>query len=518
MKKRLTLVILAIWALSWPAPALQAAGEIGSSIAFSLPSVEDTNVSLADFRGRVVMLDFFATWCRPCKEAIPKLNALQRAYGKDGLSVVGYAVDKGGKAIVKPWVVRNGMEFPVVMGDMDTAKAWGVKVLPTTLVIDPQGRVVERFEGVTDDARMVAAFSKYLGKDAPAQPAAAMVNLHKPGQRHIRHFNFYDNEEIGGQKGLVVVVNADLSDQVVEQGVWLQLNLQPQSASGQPQGESKPLYMRVDDPLKEQHILFIRCDQLPPLPEGGRYRSWVAIMDSARRMVEKSWEETVPRPCQGGPRGLITTSTPPIGAKPSDSAAGQEQARTAPRQSAQIETKPEARPEARPEPKAEPQTEEIAGIRLAPNEGPKADLPPRRSGEPRVRRIWVSDNQVVGGRRGMTVHVLADLKGLAPGKGLWLELHISPEARVGTGLSPVAEAKVFRQPVGAGDSEYFPLFVGCDQLPSMPASGFYRTWINLSDGKPQPVERSGDLLVSRPCQTAASSAAAPEPAPGKPGR
>jgi hypothetical protein len=277
----------------------------------------------------------------------------------------------------------------------------------------------------------------------------------------------------------------------------------------------------VDDPLKEQHILFIRCDQLPPLPEGGRYRSWVSIMDSARRMVEKSWEETVPRPCQGGPRGLITASTPPGGARPAATASpgGREQASAAPRQSAQIEPKAEAKAP----PQAEPQAEEVAGIRLAPSEGPKADLPPRRSGEPRVRRVWVSDNQIVGGRRGMTVHVLADLKGLAPGKGVWLELNLSPEAKMGAGLSPVAESKVFRQQVAASDNEYFPLFVGCDQLPSMPASGYYRTWVNVSDGKPQPVERSGDLLISRPCQVASSSAAsssaaAAEPAPGKPAR
>jgi hypothetical protein len=407
----------------------------------------------------------------------------------------------------------------MVMGDKDLAIKLGqVKVLPTTLVIDPQGRVVERFEGVTEDARMVAAFSKYLSKDAPAQPGSAVVNLHKPGQRHIRHFNFYDNEDVGGQKGMVVVVNADLSDQVVEQGVWLQLNLQPQTAGGQPQGESRPLYLRVDDPLKEQHILFIRCDQLPPLPEGGRYRSWVAVMDSARRLVEKSWEETVPRPCQGGSRGLITTSTPPTGGKPAEAKAAEPA-----RQSAQIEAKAEPRAETRVKPEAEPKTEEIAGIRLAPSEGPKADLPPRQSGEPRVRRVWISENQVVGGRRGMTVHVLADLKGLAAGKGLWLELNLSPEARMGAGLSPVAETKIFRQPVSAADSEYFPLFVGCDQLPSMPASGVYRTWVNLSDGKPQPVERSGDLLITRPCQitssnTGLSSAASPDAAPAKTAR
>jgi hypothetical protein len=153
-----------------------------------------------------------------------------------------------------------------------------------------------------------------------------MVNLYKPGQRHIRHFNFYDNEEVAGQKGMVVVVNAVLSDQVVEQGVWLQLNLQPQNAGGQLQGEPKPLYLRVDDPLKEQHILFIRCDQLPPLSEEGRYRSWVAIIDSTRRLVEKSWVEIVPRPCQGKSRGLMTTSTPPGVGKPAAiSPAGQEQ-------------------------------------------------------------------------------------------------------------------------------------------------------------------------------------------------
>jgi hypothetical protein len=91
-----------------------------------------------------------------------------------------------------------------------------------------------------------------------------------------------------------------------------------------------------------------------------------------------------------------------------------------------------------------------------------------------VRQVWVSDNQVMGGRRGMTVHVLAGLKGLSSNKGVWLELTLSPEARLSTGLSLVAETKVFRQQVSVSDNEYFSLFVGCDQLPSIPASCYYR--------------------------------------------
>ncbi len=497
MKKRLTLVIFALLTMTLAAATARAAGEIGSTIGFTLPSAEDTTLRLSDFRGRVVILDFFATWCRPCREAIPRLNALQRNYGGQGLSVVGYAVDKGGRPVVKPWVIRNGMEFPVALGDMEVAKSWGVKVLPTTLIIDPQGRVVERFEGVTDDSRMVAAFSRHLSKDAPAAPASARVNLPKPDQRHIRHFNFYDNEVVAGQKGMVVVVNADFSNLVVEQGMWLQLNLQPQNAKGQSAGDSKPLYLRVDDPLKEQHVLFVRCDQLPPTPDGGRYRSWVAIMNSERKILEKSWEQTVPRPCSGGARGLIVSSTRPVddsAAPPAEPASGQTHVR--------IDSAPAAHS---PDRQPEPQQDEIAGIKIAPSEAPAADLPPRKPGESRVRRVWVSDNQVVSGKRGVIVHVLADLKGIAAAeRGLWLELSLVPEARVGSGLSPVAAAKVFRQPVAGSDKDYFPLFVGCDQLPEVPASGVFRTWVSISDGKPKALARSGDMLVQRPCQLATS--------------
>jgi len=259
-------------------------------------------MSLSDFRGRVVILDFFATWCRPCKEGIPKLNHLYEKYEKQGLSVIGYSVDKGGRALVKPFVARNSMNFPVVLGEIDHAKLLGeVKVLPTTMVIDPKGRVVEVFQGVVSEDRLLAAVRPYLSAGAPPSPATAAVNRRQDGQRRFRQVWVSDNQTLQGQQGIYVHVVTDVADLPVERGVWLQLNLRAEARSAgglAPLGQAKPLYQRVDDGSRDYFLLFVRCDQLPDCPAGGVLRAWVTILDSQLKPVEQSGELVISRPCQ----------------------------------------------------------------------------------------------------------------------------------------------------------------------------------------------------------------------------
>ncbi len=126
--------------------AMSAAGRGGAAPAFSLPDLKGREVPLSDFRGKVVVLDFWATWCPPCKREIPDFIDLQRKYGPQGLQIVGIALDEPEK--VADFVRQNGMDYPVLMGSDEVAARYGgIEGIPTTFLIDRDGKIVNRFEG-----------------------------------------------------------------------------------------------------------------------------------------------------------------------------------------------------------------------------------------------------------------------------------------------------------------------------------------------------------------------------------
>src|SRR5277367_6077030 len=119
MKKTfiLSVAILALFSLSkvW---ADNAPGSEGSlAPAWKLQDLDGKTVSSDNFKGKVVILDFWATWCPPCRAEIPGLIDLQKAYGKQGLMVVGVSVDQGGTDVIKPFVEKFGMNYPVLVTD-----------------------------------------------------------------------------------------------------------------------------------------------------------------------------------------------------------------------------------------------------------------------------------------------------------------------------------------------------------------------------------------------------------------
>jgi thiol-disulfide isomerase/thioredoxin len=114
---------------------------------WELKDPEGKLVKSSDFDGKVIILDFWATWCPPCKAEIPGFIELQKKYGAKGLVVVGISLDEEGPSVVKQFMIRFGMNYPVVMGNLKTMQDFGGKGLPTTFVIDRSGTIVSKHVG-----------------------------------------------------------------------------------------------------------------------------------------------------------------------------------------------------------------------------------------------------------------------------------------------------------------------------------------------------------------------------------
>lgn len=140
------------------AKAIKAAGLIPQAEApmapqWTLPATDGNTHSLADFSGKVIILDFWDTWCPPCKKEIPGFIELQNEYGDDGLVVIGAAFGRDGQQAVAQFVKEWEMNYPVVIADGKTNQMYGgIRSIPTTFVIDRTGRARAKHVGYVDKA------------------------------------------------------------------------------------------------------------------------------------------------------------------------------------------------------------------------------------------------------------------------------------------------------------------------------------------------------------------------------
>ena len=126
------------------------AGTIGSQAAeFELADISGKKVRLSDFKGKVVVLDFWATWCGPCRVEIPDFVKLQSKYKDKGLEIVGLSLDADGASAVGPFLKEHQVNYTMLLANDDTAKSFGgILGIPTTFIIDRQGRIVQKYIGV----------------------------------------------------------------------------------------------------------------------------------------------------------------------------------------------------------------------------------------------------------------------------------------------------------------------------------------------------------------------------------
>ena len=135
------------------AKAVKAAGLLSKeegpvAPAWTLEKIGGGTASLADYKGKVVILDFWDTWCPPCKKEIPGFIELQEKYGDQGLVVIGAAFGRDGKGAVEQFVKEWKMNYPVVIADGQTNRVYGgINSIPTTFVIDRDGQARAKHVG-----------------------------------------------------------------------------------------------------------------------------------------------------------------------------------------------------------------------------------------------------------------------------------------------------------------------------------------------------------------------------------
>lgn len=115
-------------------------------LSLSLPSLDGKSVSLDDLKGKIVIIDFWATWCPPCVAEVPHFVSLQKRYG-DQVQVIGVSIDKS-VSPVRSFYTKHGLNYPVVMYDPARVKGFGdISEIPTTFILDKDARVVKRVTG-----------------------------------------------------------------------------------------------------------------------------------------------------------------------------------------------------------------------------------------------------------------------------------------------------------------------------------------------------------------------------------
>ena len=131
------------------------AAEARHAPSFSVRTLEGKSLRLSELKNRPLIVDFWATWCGPCRASMPHLSSMQSRYGKQGLAVIGMSVDDGGPENVRKFANKLGVKFTLAMADDEILDAYGpIRSIPTTFFINRKGDIVRRVVGYIDGETM----------------------------------------------------------------------------------------------------------------------------------------------------------------------------------------------------------------------------------------------------------------------------------------------------------------------------------------------------------------------------
>jgi peroxiredoxin len=155
---------------------------------FSLKDANGQTVRLADYRGKVVLLDFWATWCGPCKIEIPWFMEFEKEFKNQGFAVLGVSMDEDGWSAIKPYVQNMKMNYRVLLGNDAISTAYGgLDSLPTTLLIDREGGIASTHVGVSmgkeEFKDAIVKLLETTSVSAPVAPRDSVAVLARPGSR-----------------------------------------------------------------------------------------------------------------------------------------------------------------------------------------------------------------------------------------------------------------------------------------------------------------------------------------------
>lgn len=150
-----------------PVDAVAQPAEEGAAPTFTARTLGGDRVALADLRGEVVLVNFWATWCPPCRLEVPGFESVYRDYAGRGFTVLGMATDVEGPGVVQDFVRTNGITYPVAMATDDVRRLYGgVDMLPQSFLIDRHGRVRKAVAGVFSEGTLRKMVDELLAEEA----------------------------------------------------------------------------------------------------------------------------------------------------------------------------------------------------------------------------------------------------------------------------------------------------------------------------------------------------------------
>lgn len=155
---------------------------------FALKDAGGQSVKLSDFKGKVVVLNFWATWCGPCTLEIPWFEQFEQQYRSKGLEIVGVSMDEEGWGVVKPYIAEHKINYRVLLGNDSVGQLYGgVDSLPTTFIIDREGRFAfPPHVGLAEKNEYLTEIQTLLGNGSQGQSTSANSSVFVPAAFFVR--------------------------------------------------------------------------------------------------------------------------------------------------------------------------------------------------------------------------------------------------------------------------------------------------------------------------------------------